>query len=122
MHPNVCSYPYGGSVPLNLARLHASVAHYSSQDSSDYLVKVICVSDRMEAAQLVRTISEDTRKQNEVAIIVNLKFHRLRSNCNNFLSELCGLVPFLYNGDRKVTPLILWAGKRSLIFCACYCL
>ncbi|CAI8005909.1 Protein shortage in chiasmata 1 ortholog [Geodia barretti] len=59
-------YPYGGSVPLNLARLHASVAHYSLQHGDDdYLVKIVCVSDCHEAAQLVRTISEDTRKQNE---------------------------------------------------------
>ena len=62
---HVCSYPYGGNVPLNLARLHASVAHYCPQQD-DYQVKVLCVSDLQEAAQLVRTISEDTRKQSEV--------------------------------------------------------
>ena len=61
----MCSYPYGGSTPLNLARLHASVAHYSLQQD-DYQVKIRCLSDCAQVAELVRTVSEDTRKMNEV--------------------------------------------------------
>ena len=61
------SYPYGGSVPVNLARLHASVAHYStSQDA--YRVKVMCASGCEEVAQLVRSIADETRSQSEVLV------------------------------------------------------
>ena len=62
----MCSYPYGGSIPLNLARLHASVAHYSTREDG-YQVKVLCVSGREEAASQVRSIVEDTQRQDGVS-------------------------------------------------------
>lgn len=67
MESNVitCSYPYGGNVPLNLARLHASVAHYCPRQDG-YQVKVMCTSGCEEVAGLVRSITEDTRRQNPV--------------------------------------------------------
>jgi len=64
--PHACSYPYGGCVPLNLARLHASVAHYSPQQDA-YEVKVMCTSGCEEAAYLVRSITEETHRQSEVS-------------------------------------------------------
>jgi hypothetical protein len=58
------SYPYGGSIPLNLARLHASVAHYCPRQDA-YQVKVMCASGCEETAHLVRSLAEETRRQSE---------------------------------------------------------
>lgn len=60
-----CSYPYGGNVPLNLARLYASVAHYCPRQD-DYSAKVMCASCHDEVAHLVRSITEETHRQTEV--------------------------------------------------------
>lgn len=63
-----CSYPYGGNVPLNLARLFASVAHYCPRQD-DYNAKVMCASGHEEVAHLVRTITEETHRQTEVYMV-----------------------------------------------------
>lgn len=60
-----CSYPYGGNVPLNLARLYASVAHYCPRQDN-YTAKVICASGHEEVAHLVRSITKETHRQTEV--------------------------------------------------------
>lgn len=61
-----CSYPYGGSVPVNLARLHASVAHYSPSQHH-YQVKVLCASGPEEAIRFSRRIAEETHRTAKVS-------------------------------------------------------
>ena len=59
------SYPYGGNVPLNLARLHASVPHYSPRQDA-YQVKIICTAGLEELAYLVRNIVGEIRSNSQV--------------------------------------------------------
>ena len=77
----VCSYPYGGSVPLNLARLHASVAHYCPRQDA-YQVKVMCASGYEEAAQLVRSITEETHKKTEVTFLMMISLGYVFTTCS----------------------------------------
>ena len=65
IHFLTCSYPFGGSVPINLARLHASVAHYCPKQHQ-YEVKVLCTTSIEEAARLSRRIAEETHKTTKV--------------------------------------------------------
>ena len=82
------SYAYGGSVPLNLARLHASVAHYCPRQDA-YQVKIICASGCEEVAQLVRSITEETRRQTEVTAADFFTWSFLGSICQSRIFALC---------------------------------
>ena len=62
-----CRYPFSGSTPTNLARLHASVSHYS-REVDCYQVKILIASGMDEVAQLVRKITEDIHTNTKVTL------------------------------------------------------
>ncbi len=52
-------------MPANLARLHASVSHYSS-NQHHYEVKVLCASSPEEAIRFSRRVVEETHRASKV--------------------------------------------------------
>ena len=61
----LCRYPFSGSAPTNLARLHASVSHYSSAEDR-YQVRILIAAGVEETAQIVRRIAEETHRNSKV--------------------------------------------------------
>ena len=59
-------------MPTNLARLHASLAHYCPK-RDHYDVKVLCVPSPEEAAQMIRRVSEETHKNCKVCVCVCMR-------------------------------------------------
>ena len=64
-HTHTHRYPFSGSCPTNLARLHASVSHYSPS-VDNYEVKILIASGLEEMAQLVRRIADDAHRNSKV--------------------------------------------------------
>ena len=60
---------YSGHVPLNIAKIHASVANFDVKKDG-FMAKVLIANSLEEAAQVVRSIGESIHHKSEVCVCV----------------------------------------------------
>lgn len=60
-----CSYPYGGHVPVNVSKIHASVANFSAE-KDNFVVRVVVAGSVEDAARYVRTFAERAHSSTKV--------------------------------------------------------
>ena len=70
--PSPYSYAYGGAIPSNLARVHASVAHYCPKLDA-YSVHIITTPSTEQLAAWVRRVAERTHLKVRVLCFTHAK-------------------------------------------------
>ena len=63
--PCLCSYPYSGHVPVNISKIHASVANFSTE-KDNLAVHVLVAGSVEDAACYVRKLGEKAHSTTKV--------------------------------------------------------
>lgn len=63
----LCSYPYAGHVPVNISKIHASVANFSAE-KDNFVVRVVVAGSMEDAACYVRKFGERAHSSTKVRL------------------------------------------------------